>query len=316
MSTVIDAGRMETIEVRRNWQKYPADAPSGLSTYGGYRSVLTNPGGYLRATVNETAPNASGVSGSSNIIAMPAAAAGEPWRWSADVRGTVAGGLVLVAMQFYNSAGTYISNSQMNGTPVAVNATDWVEASVSSIAPADAAYTRVIIVVSGTSTVGDVLDVRRITAEKTATRLGAPFSGAASPDPGLTVSWDGTPFASESIAWLTRPVQVEPILVDGYETTRAARSVVHTVVGRTFPDVTLRAPGPRRGALRMLFATEAEAVRAFAILSEPRAFTLSEPDLPGIGMRFVVADGDLSAGLDDTTRRVWWVRVPFVEVEG
>lgn len=121
--------------------------------------------------------------------------------------------------------------------------------------------------------------------------------------------------ASESIEYSTVPVStVTPLLVDGYEATRDARTVVHEVAGKTFPDVTLRPAGSRRGRLRMLFATEADATAAYAALSAPRVFMLTEADLPGIEMRFVIAAGEMLIGLDDEGRRRWWVEVPFVEV--
>lgn len=127
--------------------------------------------------------------------------------------------------------------------------------------------------------------------------------------------WAGAPNASASIEYSVLPLStVTPLLVDGYEATRDARSVVHEVAGKTFPDVTLRPAGSRRGRLRMLFATETDATAAYAALSAQRVFMLTEADLPGIEMRFVIADGEMLIGLDDEGRRRWWVEVPFVEV--
>lgn len=162
-------------------------------------------------------------------------------------------------------------------------------------------------------TAGSVFGARDPIIEKAAT-AGTFFNGSTAVSGDRSYTWAGDANASESIEWLTRPVQVAPVLVDGYESTREALTVVHQVVNKTFPDVTLRAAGPRKGRLRMLFETEADAVNAFAVLSVPQAFTISDPDVPGMAMRFVIAEGDLSIGLDDETRAVWWVEVPFVEV--
>lgn len=107
---------------------------------------------------------------------------------------------------------------------------------------------------------------------------------------------------------------ISPTVINGYEATREARSVVHQILNRSDPDVTLRAPGLRRGALKCVFATEAEAVSAFGVLSIPQVLVLNDSTAPSIGMSFVVADGDLHVTLDPETRVVWIVTVPFVEV--
>jgi len=107
---------------------------------------------------------------------------------------------------------------------------------------------------------------------------------------------------------------ITPELVDGYEATREVRTVVHDIINRTNPDVTFRAPGPRSGSLRCLFPVQADAIAAYGVLSTPQVFTLTDPDVPAVGMSFIVAGGDLTIALDDNTRGVWWVTAPFVEV--
>lgn len=107
---------------------------------------------------------------------------------------------------------------------------------------------------------------------------------------------------------------IVPQVVNGYEASREARTVVNAVLNRSNPDVTLRDPGPRSGSLALVFATENAAQDAFAVLGTRQVFTLADPDRLSIGMSFVVADGDLTIGLDADTREVWIVTVPFVEV--
>lgn len=107
---------------------------------------------------------------------------------------------------------------------------------------------------------------------------------------------------------------IVPKIVDGYTAKREARTIVHTVLNRPSPDITLRAASIRRGEFKCVFGGEVEAVDAFAILSIPQVFTISDPDVPSIYMTFVVAEGDLALELDEATRSVWLVRVPFVEV--
>ncbi|NYF29232.1 MULTISPECIES: hypothetical protein [unclassified Microbacterium] len=108
---------------------------------------------------------------------------------------------------------------------------------------------------------------------------------------------------------------IVPTVVDGYEASSEARSIVHTVMGRTDPDITLRPAGMRTGTLSLVFATRAAAWAAFAILRVPQVLTLTDPDVPEVGMSFVVAGGSISMGLDDETRSVWTVSVPFHEVQ-
>ena len=107
---------------------------------------------------------------------------------------------------------------------------------------------------------------------------------------------------------------IVPQIIDGYQVTRDAHTIVHTVLGRVSPDVTLRDAGTRRGELSLVFEVEGVAHAAVGVLSSPQVLTLVTPDRPTLGMQFVVADGSLSVELDDETRDAWVVRVPFVEV--
>lgn len=107
---------------------------------------------------------------------------------------------------------------------------------------------------------------------------------------------------------------VTPRLIDGYQARRETRTVVHDVLDRTAPDVTLRAPGPRVGSLRCLFPVQADAIAAFDVLGRREVFVLADADVPTVDMSFVVSGGDLGIELDDETRDLWWLVVPFVEV--
>lgn len=107
---------------------------------------------------------------------------------------------------------------------------------------------------------------------------------------------------------------ITPRVIEGYEANREARTVVHDILNRANPDVTLRAPGLRRGSLKCVFATEAEAVAAFGVLGVPQILVLADDTVPSVGMSFVVAEGDLAVMLDPETRVVWVVVVPFIEV--
>lgn len=103
--------------------------------------------------------------------------------------------------------------------------------------------------------------------------------------------------------------------VNGYEAEREARTIVHLILNRSEPDVTLRAPGLRTGTLKLLIADQAEALTAYGILSVPQVFAIADPDTPAIDMSFVIPDGSpIGIALDPETQDAWILTVPFAEV--
>lgn len=109
-------------------------------------------------------------------------------------------------------------------------------------------------------------------------------------------------------------VTITPELVTGYETMRTARTIAHDVIGRPDPDVTLRAAGTRKGRLELLFVDEASANQAAQLHAAASVWTLADPDLSTIGMLYVVAAGDITSSLEDQSRELWLVSVPYLEV--
>ncbi|WP_156172660.1 hypothetical protein [Microbacterium sp. Ag1] len=107
---------------------------------------------------------------------------------------------------------------------------------------------------------------------------------------------------------------ITPRLVDGYESEREGGTIVHPILGRREPDVTLRPAGLDAGKLVLLFDVEADALTARNALSAAGVFRLVS-DERTIGMYFVVPEGErLSFRLNDDTRDDWVVEVPFHEV--
>lgn len=104
-----------------------------------------------------------------------------------------------------------------------------------------------------------------------------------------------------------------PMLVLGYTTTREPRTVVHAVIGRPDPDVTLRPAALRNGTLRILCADVAAAQAMVDLHAQGLPLTLSEDDLPSLDMAYVV-DGPITSSLDDETRVRWVVEVGYREV--
>lgn len=128
-----------------------------------------------------------------------------------------------------------------------------------------------------------------------------------------------------------------PTLINGYQTARESRNVIHNVVGRSAPDVTLRPAALRKGTLTMVFggtaggegyifldgyitlletaAADAElsSKDAFDAHSEPNVFVLRDGNRSTIEMTYVV-DGQVTRELDPSTRRVWIVSVDYQEI--
>lgn len=107
---------------------------------------------------------------------------------------------------------------------------------------------------------------------------------------------------------------ITPRVVLGWEASRRARSLVHEVLGRPDPDITLRPAGVRSGTLRLLFATGAEAAAAASVFATAQTLTITDPDVAQVSMSFVVAEGDIVVQLDPETRRLWMLSAPFQEV--
>lgn len=107
---------------------------------------------------------------------------------------------------------------------------------------------------------------------------------------------------------------ISPELVTGYQSTREPRTIVHNILGTSSVDVTVRPAGPRSGTLELLILSEADAAAAETALSGATVWTLTDADRSTIGMSFVVSGGAITRTLEDETRQLWLVSVPFVEV--
>lgn len=107
---------------------------------------------------------------------------------------------------------------------------------------------------------------------------------------------------------------ITPEVVNGFTASREPGNIVHTVLGSSTPDVSLRPSALRAGTLELVFATAAAATAAEAVMALPQVLTITDPDVAEVGMDFVVAGGATEITLDDQTRSVWVLRVPFQEV--
>ncbi|QEA29707.1 hypothetical protein FGL91_14810 [Microbacterium sp. CBA3102] len=103
-----------------------------------------------------------------------------------------------------------------------------------------------------------------------------------------------------------------PVAVSSWESSVEVRTIVHHILGRTDPDVTLRPASMRQGTLTLTFDAAAAATAARSVLELPQLLTLVSAEVPEVGMSFVVANGSIGEVLGAAGQ--WTITVPFQEV--
>lgn len=106
---------------------------------------------------------------------------------------------------------------------------------------------------------------------------------------------------------------ITPTLVTGYETSQETRNIIHSIIGKSSPEVTLRVAMPRSGTLELLFETAAAANTARTTHATGGTFTLASTEIPQANMTYVVS-GAIGIALEDETRRLWLVTVDYQEI--
>lgn len=106
-------------------------------------------------------------------------------------------------------------------------------------------------------------------------------------------------------------LELAPITMTGYESSRETTSLVHEILGRATPDITLRPARSRTGTLTLVFALEVDALAAEAAHAEGRIFTIQHPTRSSIDMDYVPAGRVVRALLPTGD---WTVSIDFQEV--
>ncbi|MDY0827541.1 hypothetical protein SK224_00205 [Microbacterium sp. BG28] len=104
-----------------------------------------------------------------------------------------------------------------------------------------------------------------------------------------------------------------PHALQRYESARPSGNIVHKILGREDPDVTMRPAQLRRGTLELVYLDAASAIAAEELHSRGEVLALAH-DVDGISMSYVVGDGDIGRRQDGSVRSVWIVTVPFQQV--
>lgn len=99
----------------------------------------------------------------------------------------------------------------------------------------------------------------------------------------------------------------------GYQSTRSIETVVHTIIGRTARDFTLKPVSPRSGTFRFYAADETVAGTLVGLLSRPGTFTLADT-ATAIADTTFTPTGTIGMELDEATSRVVVVSVDYTEV--
>lgn len=110
----------------------------------------------------------------------------------------------------------------------------------------------------------------------------------------------------------TTEVEMHPTLVVGYQTSRESGNIVHTIIGRSDPVVTLRPAKLRTGTLGLLFEQEADAWECVYQHSLVGVGRLEDSDLPDLYMVYVV-DGSVNIEPQQGTS-VWMVSIDYQEI--
>lgn len=112
---------------------------------------------------------------------------------------------------------------------------------------------------------------------------------------------------------------IAPQSITGVSEWRSAGNIVHPIIGRPSPDVTLRPAVMRAGKMTLGFtgpAAEADSNTAVGLLAAGSVFALSNDARTSFDMWFVVAENGRIVRELNLTRTAWTVAVDYQEVAG
>jgi hypothetical protein len=117
--------------------------------------------------------------------------------------------------------------------------------------------------------------------------------------------------------------EFQPRTITQYKTRRSSGNIVHPILGRKFPDVTLRPGGARTGTIELRVPVDAEGWGrkgswAEDLLTRGEVCSITNT-LPRFGLgdevtMFFVVTGDIGKELD-STRTEWVMTFDFQEIE-
>ena len=109
---------------------------------------------------------------------------------------------------------------------------------------------------------------------------------------------------------------IAPTIALSIESGRAAQNIVHPIIAREEPDVTLRPASTRSGRLSLGFegaTSEADSAAAEQLLSRPLVFSIVSDERTTLALSFIV-QGRITRELEDQSRDAWVVSADYQEV--
>lgn len=116
-----------------------------------------------------------------------------------------------------------------------------------------------------------------------------------------------------SIQILNNETTIEPVMLLEYEAEVASHNIIHSIIGKGDPDVSLADDSTKIGTLHLFFDTKADAWNAFNALRDVSVWTLNDTDHPEIDMDFTRRDR-MKIRLDMVSRRRWIVEMDYQEI--
>ncbi|MCR2785439.1 MULTISPECIES: hypothetical protein [unclassified Microbacterium] len=109
---------------------------------------------------------------------------------------------------------------------------------------------------------------------------------------------------------------IAPTIVLNISSSREAQNLVHPIIGRAQPDITLRTAGVRTGQLELGFeglTSEADSATAESLLAGAAVWTIVSDERSTLEFSFVVT-GSVTRDLDSDSRDAWVVKIDYQEV--
>jgi len=106
------------------------------------------------------------------------------------------------------------------------------------------------------------------------------------------------------------PTTLTPVALSEFKESLGGGPLVHPILGKRKPDVTMRSLGLRTGSFTLDFSTEARSAAAVEALGVARVWMLRHDDAPTLNMEFVVTG--VTREVDGSGR--WPVSVEFEEI--
>lgn len=106
---------------------------------------------------------------------------------------------------------------------------------------------------------------------------------------------------------------IQPVMLLEYETETESNNVLHRIIGKGEPDVSLADDTTKMGTLHLFFDTKADAWEAFTLLRDTSIWTLSDTDHEEINMDFA-RQARMKLRLDSVSRRRWIIEMDYQEI--